>query len=434
MSESTNRRDFLKAGAAATVAAGAVLPTAHAAGNDVIKVGLIGCGGRGSGAIVNAIQADKSVQFYACGDVFEDRAKRKAGQIQEAYPEQVNLGERVFGGLDAYKQVLASGVDIVILATPPGFRPYHLEAAVEAGKHIFTEKPVAVDGPGIRKCLEVAEAAKKKNLHIVAGTQRRHQAGYIETIKQIQDGGIGDIIATRCSWNNQGIWFNNREPNVSDVVYQLKNWYHFLWLCGDHIVEQHVHNLDVINWVMNAHPVKAVGQGGRLYRKPGDPNEVGHIYDHFAIEYTFPNGVPMYSYCAHIAGSTNDVSETVFGSKGNSKVNNYMVGDKKVFGKDPISPYVQEHIDLIQSIKNGKVINELQQVAESTLTAIMGRMAAYSGETVTWEAALNSTETTMPENLTLDMANKVPGTPVPGVYKVSRTNAPKPKGKGKKKN
>ena len=417
----TDRRDFLKTGTAAGLA-GLAVPllgsAVHAAGNDTIKVGLIGCGGRGTGAMKDSLEADKSIVVHALGDFFPDRVAGFKKSLAKDYGERVQIGERSFSGLDAYKQVLASGPDLVILATPPGFRPLHLDAAVKAGKHIFCEKPVAVDGPGIRKCMELVEESKKKNLAVVAGLQRRHQAGYIETIKQIQDKAIGDVVSLRCSWNGDGIWFNQRAQNVTDLEYHIKNWYHFLWLCGDHIVEQHVHNLDVGNWVMGTHPAKCTGFGGRSYRKTGDPKEVGHIWDHFAVEYTYPNGVPMFSSCTHIPGIKTDISETVYGSKGSSRVDQYRVNNKKVFDKQVVGPYVQEHIDMIQSIKAGKPLNELQSVTESTLTAIMGRMAAYSGGVVTWEQALNSKVEQMPANLTLDSKIEVGAVPVPGKYKV----------------
>ena len=420
---SANRRDFLKAGAVATAAG--LLPTAvHAAGGDAIKVGVIGCGGRGSGAIRDSLEADKSTRLHAVCDFFPDRAAGLVKKMQGLYADRVDVGDRVYSDLDGYEKLLASGVDLVILATPPGFRPTHLEAAIKAGKNIFCEKPVAVDGPGIRKCLALVEESKKRNLAIVAGTQRRHQAGYLDTVKQIKDGAIGDVVSARCAWNGTGIWFHKRNQDEADVPYQIRNWYHFLWLCGDHIVEQHVHNLDVINWVMGTHPRKAVAIGGRSAnnrsRPTGDPNEVGHIWDHFAVEYEYPNGVPMYSYCAHIEGITSDVSETVYGSKGVCQVNRYTINRKKVSEGDPVSPYVQEHIDLVQSIKAGKPLNELQSVTESTMTAILGRMAAYSGQVLTWEQALNSTENTMPENLTAQSEVNIGPVPVPGKYRVTR--------------
>ena len=426
MSES-NRRDFVKGTAAVTAtAAAANLFPAHAAGNETIKVGLIGCGGRGSDAIGNCIQADKSVKFWAAGDVFLDKAKATVAAYQDGQKDRTDVGDRVFGGLDAVDQVLASGVDLVILAAPPGFRPPHLEAAIKAGKHIFCEKPVGVDGPGIKKALGLVEEAKKKNLAIVAGTQRRHEVGYLKTMEKIHGGAIGDIVSARCSWNGSEPWFKTRKPGQSDVEYQLMNWYHFVWLCGDHIVEQHVHNLDVINWAMKGHPIKAVGQGGRLGRRDAkDPKNggvagVGHIYDLFSVEYEYAGGVPLHSYCSHVPGTSQDVSETIYGTKGSSRVSSYMIGKEQIHKKDrsELSPYVQEHIDLIQSIKAGKPLNELQGVAESTLTAVLGRMAVYSGKVVTWQDALNSTVDTMPKDLDLKAALAVPAVAVPGKYKV----------------
>jgi predicted dehydrogenase len=419
----TARRDVLKIGAAATAAA--VLPTAvHAAGNETIKVGVIGCGGRGSGAAKDILEADKSlggktVEIVAAADFFPERAKALTDKLTKAgYKDKLKIGENAFGGLDGYQKVLAAKPDLVILATPPGFRPLHLEAAVKAGVHIFCEKPVAVDGPGIRKCLALVDETKKKGLAVVAGTQRRHQAGYIETVKQLQDGAVGKLVAARCSWNGDGIWFKARKKDVSDVAYHLDNWYHFLWICGDHIVEQHVHNLDVINWVVGTHPVSAKGFGGRAYRKPGEPTEVGHIYDHFTVEFEYPGGVHLTSTCTHIPGIKSDISETVFGEKGTSRVNAYQVNKKKVFSGNETNAYVQEHIDLLTSIKAGKPLNELQQVTESTLTAILGRMAAYSGQPLKWEDALNSKEDTMPKDLTADSTIAVGPVPVPGKYKV----------------
>ncbi len=316
----TTRRGFLATGAAATAAA--VIPTAvHASVDETIKVGVIGCGGRGTGACGNALNADKQVKIVAAGDAFPDKLGSLRSQLKK-YGDRVDLGDRAFSGLDAYEKVLKCDLDYVILATPPGFRPVHLKMAVDAKKNIFCEKPVAVDAPGIRQVLSLVDQVKANKTALVAGTQRRHQAGYLETVKRIHDGEIGDIVAGRCAWNGQSIWFHPRKPGTPDVAYELNNWYHFLWLCGDHIVEQHVHNLDVINWVLNAHPVKAVGFGGRTANNPsrpaGPPKEVGNIWDHFAIEYEYPNGVHISSYCTHLPGVKSDVSETVYGTKGNS--------------------------------------------------------------------------------------------------------------------
>ena len=302
-------------------------------------------------------------------------------------------------------------------ATPPGFRPIHLKAAVEAGKNIFTEKPVAVDGPGIRAVLEVYERAKAKNLAIGAGTQRRHQTGYLETMKLIHDGQIGDIVAARCYWNQGGLWKKDRQPGWSDLEWQMRNWLYFTWLSGDHITEQHVHNLDVVNWAMGAHPVSALGLGGRQSRT--DP-AYGHIFDHFAVDYEYENGMHLMSMCRQIVGADNNVSEALAGTKGSCQVNRYTITGEKGwrFRGEDNNPYVQEHADLIASIRAGQPINELKNVAESTLTAIMGRMSTYTGKQVTWEKALNSKERLMPEKLEWGPMS-VPPVAIPGQTELS---------------
>jgi len=430
-SPSSDRRDFLKAGAAAGVAAAAFSPGIHAAGNDTIKVGVIGCGGRGNGAIRNILDADKSVEIVAFGDVFAGQAKNSFNQWKKNKEHGARVTatpDAVFDGLDSYKKVLAAGIDLVILATPPGFRPLHLEAAVKAKKHIFCEKPVAVDAAGIRKCLALVEESKKANIAIVAGTQRRHQKGYIETINKIKEGAIGDVISARVAWNSGGsppIWFHKRRPGETDTAYQLRNWYHFLWVCGDHIVEQHVHNLDVANWVMGDHPIRATGLGGRSNRPGGshaEPNEFGNIWDHYAVEYEYKSGQRVFSYCKHIAGCESDVSEFVLGSKGNSRVNNYMIG-KETVGSDNRDAYVQEHIDLLASIRSGKLLNELQAVTESTFTAILGRNASYAQKWLKWDDALAANEDTMPKDLTMSSKIDVPPAPTPGSWKLPARGA-----------
>jgi predicted dehydrogenase len=430
------RRDFLKTSAAAAAATTlSVAPFVHAAGNDVIKVGIIGCGGRGSGPGDNVLNAAPGVEIVAIGDVFQYRVQGCRRRLQKAAgaAEVQKLGNKVdlpddrcFAGLDCHEKVInAPGVNYVILATPPGFRPLHLKTAVAAGKHVFTEKPVAVDGPGTRQVLAVYQEALKKGLSIGAGTQRRHQAPYIETIKRIHDGAIGDITSMRCYWNGSGIWFRTRDDlakqgeRVTDLAYQLNNWYHFVWTCGDHICEQHIHNLDVCNWAMgNKHPVKCRGVGSRAMRPAGPPKDAGHIYDQFAIDFEYEGGTTMFSMCRHIPNCENSVSESLVGTKGTCQVNAYTINGKRVAQggrRDGGDPYVQEHTDLINSIRQGKPLNELQHVAESSLTAVMGRMAAYTGKTVTWDQALNSQEDTFPkEKLSWDMALPVPEVAVPG--------------------
>jgi len=415
-----DRRDFIAAGTAVATASLLAPAGVFAGSSDVIKVGLIGCGGRGTGAARNILTADKGVELVAVGDVFEGQAKNAARQLAEnkKYGSRVKIGNNIFSGLDNYKKVLESGIDLVILATPPGFRPYHLQAAVEAGKHIFTEKPVAVDGPGIRMVMAAYEESLKKKLAIVAGTQRRHQKGYIETVAQLHDGAIGKILSARAYWNGDGIWFKNRQPNQSDAEYQMNNWYHFVWTCGDHIVEQHVHNLDVINWITRSHPVRAYGMGGRSHRPKGTPQEVGHIFDHFAVEYEYADGMRLFSFCRHAPDTWTNISEHVTGEKGTCQVNNYNINGKKAGSDDgAMDPYEQEHVDLLRSIREGKPLNELKTVAESTLTAIMGRMATYTGIPITWEMALNSKEVTMPPELTLQSKITVPPVAIPGQTK-----------------
>ncbi|HEY7329643.1 MAG TPA: Gfo/Idh/MocA family oxidoreductase [Gemmataceae bacterium] len=428
-----SRRDFIKT---ASVAAGAAvvtqltLPAVHAAGSDQIKVGVIGCGGRGTQAAENVLSAAPNVKVVAIGDVFEGQVKNcRERLVKIAGSDKIKqLGNSVelsdgacHQGLDAYKGVLASEANYVILATPPGFRPIHLEAAVAAGKTIFTEKPVGVDGPGIRKVLKAYEESLSKNLAIVAGTQRRHQRAYVETLKQIHDGAIGDVVGGRGYWNQNTLWKRDRKPGMSDAVYQIYNWYAYVWLCGDHIVEQHVHNLDVLNWAFRSHPEKAVGMGYRVPRDRG----YGAIFNCFAIDYEYPKGVHALSMCRQISGCANEVAEYVVGSKGTCRTDDgskiFEINGKRIYtaqeARKHTNPYVQEHTDLIESLRSGKPLNELKQVAESTLTAIMGRMSAYTGNAITWDMALNSKESTYPEGLTLDMSLPEPEIPTPGKTK-----------------
>jgi predicted dehydrogenase len=405
----------------------------HAAGSDAVKVGIIGCGGRGSGAGENVLQSAKGVEVVALGDYFENNAYALKDRLR-AFTEEdktcKELGNKcvepaVYGGLDAYKKVLDTpGLNYVILSTPPGFRPYHLQAAIAAGKNVFAEKPVAVDGPGIRLCFELYEQALAKGLGVAAGTQRRHQAPYIETIKRIHDGEIGDIVAGRCYWNNTNdIWFRKRKPGQNNFDYQMYNWYHFLWLCGDHICEQHVHNLDVINWATRSHPIRCLGMGGRV-APCNDPNEDGNKYNFFAVEYEYPNGLRVQSMCRQINNvdgnfpGLSGVSEAVVGTKGSANIDQYRINGQQVATRQQVrgarDPYIQEHTDLIESMRGAKPINELKNVTESTLTAIMGRMSAYTGKVITWEQALNSKEKTMPDKLDASASLPVPPVPMPG--------------------
>jgi myo-inositol 2-dehydrogenase/D-chiro-inositol 1-dehydrogenase len=426
------RREFLKTSTVAFVG-GAVatrlgdVPAVYAAGSDEIRVGVIGCGGRGTGAAEDAVNAAPGVRLVAMADVFKDKIESSLEALNKSVADKIDVPEdRRFVGLDAFEKVIGSDVNYIILATPPGFRPQHLKAAVAAGKHIFCEKPMAVDGPGIRACFEVYEEAKKKGLGVGVGTQRHHQAGYIATLKQIHAGAIGEIVAARAYWNQGPIWVHARQEGWTDLEWQLRNWYYFTWLSGDHIVEQHIHNLDVVNWAMKAHPVRCVGLGGRQVRTAP---EYGHIYDHFAIDYEYENGVHMMSMCRQIPNCQNNVSEALHGTRGFCQVNRYTITGAKPWKhsarpregvpyaseqEKEDQPYVQEHTDLIASIRAGKPINELKECVESTLTAIMGRMAAYTGKMVTWEQALNSEENLVPGNLEWNMSLPVPPVAMPG--------------------
>jgi predicted dehydrogenase len=398
------RREVLKATSMASLAA-----AFHATGgafaayaSEKIKVGVIGCGGRGTDAALNCAAASPDVVITAMGDLFpdmlEDSKKTLKGKLGERFTV---TPETAFSGFDAFKKVCATDCDLVILAAPPFFRPQHLAAAIEAGKHVFCEKPVAVDPQGIKSVIATSELAAKKSLAIVAGTQRRHQAHYVELMKRVHGGDLGEIVAGQCSWTMGALWLeraaenwkNKTDKKWSDMEWQVRNWLFTGWASGDHIVEQHVHNLDVINWALGSHPVKCVGMGGRQART--DPM-FGNIYDHFAIEYEYPNGVRVLSMCRQTAGAAESVAERVVGSKGVtfSDSTDANIKGLKAWQNDAASPnpYVVEHADLIASIRAGKPLNEGKQVAESTLTAIMGRMSAYTGRALSWDWVLNASK------------------------------------------
>jgi predicted dehydrogenase len=395
MNESSrmNRRDFIKTSALASAATAALMTTgtfAAPGGSDKLKIALIGCGGRGTGAISDCLTGSKGLEVVALADLYPDRLNQCLNHLQTNYKESCKVTpDTCFTGFDAYKQALQAGPDIVILATPPGFRPIHLAAAIEAGKHVFMEKPVAVDPVGVRKVIDASMKAKTKGLAIVAGTQRRHSKDYIETMKRIHDGAIGEIITAQVYWNQGGLWANARQDGQSDMDWQIRNWLYFTWLSGDHIVEQHVHNLDVANWAFNAHPVKALALGGRQCRV--DP-VFGHIYDHFAVEYEYPNGAKIISMCRQIDNCASMVGEQVVGTKGKSNCCSSITSTKSFnYDYDALgrpTPYVQEHIDFIASIRTGKPLNEGVRIAESTMTAVIGRMSAYTGQEVQWDWAM----------------------------------------------
>ncbi|MHC4666652.1 MAG: Gfo/Idh/MocA family protein [Planctomycetota bacterium] len=393
-----SRRDFVKSTGALSVAALTYAGAGRifAAGSDKVRVGLIGCGARGTGAARDCVGSAQGVDIVAMADVFRDRLDRCLAKLKEQGGDKVSAtGGTCFAGFDAYQKVIASGVDVVILATPPGFRPEHLKAAVEAGKHVFMEKPAAVDPVGIRSVIASAELAEQKGLSIVAGTQQRRMAQYIEVMKRVHSGQIGEIVGGQCYWNwgSQDWHFEHRKPEWSDMEWQIRCWPYFTWLSGDHIVEQHVHNLDVINWAIGSHPVQCLGMGGREVRTGP---EYGNIFDHFAVEYEYPRGVRVLSMSSQINGTTSRVSERVVGTKGFSYTTRslgYIEGQNPYKYDGPrVGGMVEEHADLIKSIRDGKPINEGRQVAESTLTAIIGRISAYTGRALKWDWVMNASE------------------------------------------
>lgn len=393
---------------AAGAAALSALPIerfAHAASpGDTIKLGLVGCGGRGTGAArQNMHTSAEGVKLVAMGDVFRDQLDKSYNNLKKSKDKQVQVKEEnKFVGFDAYKKVIEQ-CDLVILATPPGFRPYMFEEAVKQGKNVFMEKPVATDGPGVRKVLEVAKIADQKGLKVGVGLQRHHHAGYEETMKRLKDGAIGDFVSMRAYWNSGGVWDPRmkRGDEKSELEYQLRNWYYYNWVCGDHITEQHIHNLDVINWLKDGFPVLARGMGGRQVRTD---KKYGEIFDHHAVEYQYEDGTWMFSQCRHIRGCFNSVSEHVQGTKGRCDINKFQIrsndGNNWRYKGKRIDAHQDEHYPLVEAIRNNEKYNEAYYGAKSTLTSIMGRMATYTGKEVTWEKALNSKIQLMPDKVT----------------------------------
>jgi myo-inositol 2-dehydrogenase/D-chiro-inositol 1-dehydrogenase len=394
-STNSTRRTFLKHSSAAIVGSsllpGASFAQAGAVGDREIRIALIGCGGRGTGAADQALSTSGKVKLVAVADAFRDRMD---GCLEElsSHGDKIDVPEeRKFVGFDAYEKAIASDVDMVILTTPPGFRPIHFEHAIAQGKHVFMEKPVAVDGPGIRRVIAAAAVAKEKNLKVGVGLQRHHSKKYIQTIGRIKDGAIGDVTFMRCYWNSGGVWVRERQPSMTEMEYQMRNWYYFNWLCGDHIVEQHIHNLDVCNWIKGEFPVSAQGQGGRQVRTGLDH---GEIFDHHMLEYTYADGTKMLSQCRHIKGAWSSVSEHAHGTRGVANVSGGRIEseggwDWRFSGDNP-DAYQVENDDLFAAIRKDTPYNEAVWGAKSTMTAILGRMATYSGQVVSWDDAINS--------------------------------------------
>ena len=407
-----NRRHFLKS-SGKVAAASAVLSqlpierVAHAAVSDTVSVALVGCGGRGSGAVSQIRNTKGNTKLVAVADVDPKKAKSRVDGYKKQFGDWVDVPEdRIFGGLDGYKSAIDAGADLVVIATPPGFKPQQFEYAVKAGKHIFCEKPVASDAPGVRRVLAATQEAKKKNLMVGIGLQRRHEERYKDNIKQLHDGVIGEINLMRVYWNGGGIWYRDRTPTQTEMTFQCNNWYHFIWACGDQICEQHIHNLDVGNWVMQGYPIMANGMGGGEMRMGGDRTK-SQIFDHTFVEYTYANGHKMYSQGRHLGGKAfRQVAEYAHGSKGVCKLASVI----SQFGKDPIrvqgkgGGHQQEQTDLIEALTKGEIYNEGEYGAKATFTAILGREACYSGRELKWDDLLNKGRDYCPgiDNWTVD--------------------------------
>jgi len=423
LSSSVSRRAFVKTAAAATAGLSAGLMAsgnfAYAAPEETLRVGLVGAGGRGVGAAADAVRSSDGVVVVAVGDLFQDRLDEARGKLREELGDAYQAGpENEFTGWEAYRHVIDSGVDYIILATPPVFRPLHLAYAVEKGRHVFMEKPIAVDPVGVRAVIAASDAAQQKGLGIVAGTQRRHDPRYVEAMRRIHEGAIGEVLSAQVYWNQGELWHVERTAGMSDVEWHLRNWLYFTYLSGDHIVEQHVHNIDVANWVLQAHPVKATAVGGRQARVAP---HYGHIYDHFAVDFEYPNGARVMSMCRQQEGTAAYVGEQIIGSTGMSNGHSWIRGESPWrWEGEAVNPYVAEHTDLISSIRSGNPLNEGRQVAESVLTSIMGREAAYTGQEITWDEIMNSNLDLSPRAWEFGHM-PTPPVPVPGITKLERT-------------
>ncbi len=419
---SVSRRNFLKTSAltaSAAVLVDAGTKNVFAAGSDVIKIGLIGCGGRGKGAVNDCIKGGElvgaKVQVVAVADMFEDQARGAKKRFESLGDACKISDDHIFWGFDAYKKLIDSGVDMVLHAGPPAFRPAHIKAAIEAGKHIFMEKPIAVDPVGCRVIIEASKLAEQKKLGVVCGTQSRHRTSYLEVMKRIHGGDIGELVSGQCYYLNGGIWFRDKKgpmANVSDLEWQCYNWYHWDWLSGDQVVEQHIHKIDIMNWCFNGPPKKIWAVGGRQTRDlailpllkdspdlkrmgetDGHPNMLGNIYDHISAEMEYANGARCVSISGHIAHASERVGERIVGTKGESNCSAIIKGEKPYEYKGEVpNPQVQEHADLIKSIRDGTPLNEGLRIAESTLTAVGIRISAYTGRELSWDWLMNSSQ------------------------------------------
>lgn len=394
-----SRRDFIRASsllvASGAVAGGlSIARSAHAFGSDVIRIGMVGCGGCGKDAAAKMLSTTSGpVRLVAMADVFGDRIQAAFRQLKSRHADKLDVPrERRFTGLDAYRKLLAADLDLVVLATPPGFRPLHFEAAIAAGKHVFLEKPVAVDAPGVRRVLQAGATARHKGLAAAVGLRHRHEPAYRETIAQLQNGVIGEPVALRVYRNSGGVRPARRLPHQSELEYQLRNWSVFNWLSGDQIVEQHIHNLDVGNWLMDAYPLMANAQGGR--DQEHDDRQDGQTFSRFFCEYSYQHGAKMFSQCRHVRNCWNNVSEHLHARLGRADISGgkiYNQAGERIWQTQAArgGPQQQQH-DLIAALREGHIPNEIDYAARSTMTAIMGRMAAYSGQLVSWADAFDS--------------------------------------------
>ena len=421
--DTLSRRSFLTSAALGGAAFQIVRPElVRGAADEKLKAGLIGCGGRGTQAVENILTGCDNVELAAMADVFEDRLEGAIRNLKALKPELAGRvkvdAEHRFVGFDGYRKVIASGIDIVMLATPPAYRPAHFEAAVEARKHIFCEKPFGTDPVNVRRFMAAAKKSEALKLTVKSGAQRRSQAYYLDQYKRVKNGELGEIQALSAYWVGTPVlqftsWPNQkRDPKWSDMEFQNRGWYSFLWICGDQIVEQHLHNIDVCNWFMGTHPVEVVASGGAAWRPRVE--EYGNIYDHLSADFVYANGVHLSSYCRQYPGkdAAQNVSERIVGSKG-------VIDTASLRGAHPpVDPYVQEHVDMMNSILGkGPYVNEAMAVAESTMTCIMGREAAYSGQKITWEMIMNSQQDLLPKSFDYRDSLPVPPLPVPGKYK-----------------
>ncbi|MHC4144092.1 MAG: Gfo/Idh/MocA family protein [Planctomycetota bacterium] len=398
--ETMTRRRFLETGTKVAALAGfSVAGQAFGANNDCIRVGLVGCGGRGTGAARDALLAGENIELVAMGDIFKVKVEKSLGRLMKIKEDNRALKDSVkiepdhcFAGLDAYKKVIDSGIDYVLLCTPPGFRPAHIEYAVKKGVNIFAEKPCATDSPGVRRILALEKEMKRKGIALLSGFNSRHVFHYADLVKAIHDGELGDVMSLYAYFNTGNIWYHQREEGMTLPEYHFHNWFHVDWLCGDHIVEQHVHNLDFCNWIMQTHPVRAYGMGGRQYHV----ERGGNIYDHFTVEFEYENGIRMTSMCRQIKGTDTKIGEEIVGTKGHAAIvsrKSQITGENaRVFREHPNQheSHRQEHIDFVAALRRGEIPNDTRFLCESTLTAIMGRESAYTGKNVTWDEILNS--------------------------------------------